>query len=143
MQEDTLHLLQECASGTDMAIRSLDDVLSGTQDDALRQVLLESKRRHEQLAGQTQQLLQRAGKPAKPANPAARTMSWMKTNAKLTFSPGNATIAELVSDGCSMGIRSLARCCNQYPAAGHEAHALARSLIAAEDELVMTLRSYL
>lgn len=27
MNEDTLHLLSECAAGTDMAIRSLDDVL--------------------------------------------------------------------------------------------------------------------
>ena len=28
MNEDTLHLLSECAAGTDMAIRSLEDVLN-------------------------------------------------------------------------------------------------------------------
>lgn len=34
MNEDTLHLLSECAAGTDMAIRSLDDVLKNSPDGA-------------------------------------------------------------------------------------------------------------
>ena len=32
MNEDTLHLLSECAAGTDMAIRSLEDVLKNSAE---------------------------------------------------------------------------------------------------------------
>ena len=50
MNEDTLHLLSECAAGTDMAIRSLDDVLKNSPDGPLQRRLASSKRQHESLA---------------------------------------------------------------------------------------------
>lgn len=143
MNEDTLHLLSECAAGTDMAIRSLEDVLKNAPDGPLQQTLRKSKRQHEQLAAQTQSLLYAQGKAAKPANAAARAMSWMKAEAMLAMKPGDATTAELISDGCSMGIKSLARYCNQYPAASEQARGIARELIELEDRLVKTMRPYL
>lgn len=143
MNEDTLHLLSECAAGTDMAIRSLDDVLRGAPDGPLQRTLRESKRQHAALAEQTRQLLCAAGKEPKPANAAARAMSWMKTEAMLTVKPGDATAADLISDGCSMGIKSLARYCNQYPTASEQARQIARDLIRLEDQLVRTMRNYL
>lgn len=143
MNEDTLHLLSECAAGTDMAIRSLEDVLKNAPDGPLQQTLRKSKRQHEQLAAQTQSLLHAQGKAAKPANAAARAMSWMKAEAMLAMKPGDATTAELISDGCSMGIKSLARYCNQYPAASEQARGIARELIELEDRLVKTMRPYL
>lgn len=143
MNEDTLHLLSECAAGTDMAIRSLEDVLKNAPDGPLQRTLRESKHRHEQLAAQTQALLHAQGKATKPANAAARAMSWMKTEAKLAMKPGDATTAALISDGCSMGIQSLARYCNQYPAASEQARGIARELISEEDRLVKTMRQYL
>ena len=36
MNEDTLHLLSECAAGTDMAIRSLEDVLKNSAEGPLQ-----------------------------------------------------------------------------------------------------------
>ena len=54
MNEDTLHLLSECASGTDMAIRSLEDVLKNSAEGPLQKRLLDSKRQHEQLAAQAE-----------------------------------------------------------------------------------------
>ena len=52
MNEDALHLLSECAAGTDMAIRSLEDVLKNSAEGPLQKRLLDSKRQHEQLAAQ-------------------------------------------------------------------------------------------
>ena len=57
MNEDTLHLLSECAAGTDMAIRSLDDVLKNSPDGPLQRRLASSKRQHESLAAETKALL--------------------------------------------------------------------------------------
>ena len=62
MNEDTLHLLSECAAGTDMAIRSLEDVLKNSAEGPLQKRLLDSKRQHEQLAAQAEDRLRRQGK---------------------------------------------------------------------------------
>ena len=70
-------------------------------------------------------------------------MSWMKTEAMLTMKPGDATTADLISTGCSMGIKSLARYCNQYPTASREAKDIVQSLIRLEDQLVKDMRPYL
>ena len=88
-------------------------------------------------------LLRAQGKEAKSADPAARAMSWMKTEAMLAMKPGDATTADLISTGCSMGIKSLARYCNQYPTASREAKDIAQSLIRLEDQLVKDMRPYL
>ena len=143
MNEDTLHLLGECAAGTDMAIRSLEDILKDSGSGPLQDILRESKRQHETLAAQAQALLRAQGKEPKQANPAARAMSWMKTEAMLAMKPGDATTADLISTGCSMGIKSLARYCNQYPTADEDARGLAQSLIRLEDQLVKDMRPYL
>ena len=143
MNEDTLHLLGECAAGTDMAIRSLEDILKDSEPGPLQELLRESKHQHETLAAQAQALLRAQGKEPKQANPAARAMSWMKTEAMLAMKPGDATTADLISTGCSMGIKSLARYCNQYPTASREAKDIAQSLIRLEDQLVKDMRPYL
>ena len=143
MNEDTLHLLGECAAGTDMAIRSLEDILKDSEPGPLQELLRESKHQHETLAAQAQALLRAQGKEPKQANPAARAMSWMKTEAMLSMKPGDATTADLISTGCSTGIKSLARYCNQYPTADPAAKALAQSLIQLEDRLVVQMRDYL
>ena len=143
MNEDTLHLLSECAAGTDMAIRSLEDVLKNSAEGPLQKRLLDSKRQHEQLAAQAEDRLRRQGKEPKRADPAARAMSYLKTQALLSMKPGDATTADLISTGCSMGIKSLARYCNQYPTADEDARGLAQSLIRLEDQLVKDMRPYL
>ena len=96
MNEDTLHLLSECAAGTDMAIRSLEDVLKNSAEGPLQKRLLDSKRQHEQLAAQAADRLRRQGKEPKRADPAARAMSYLKTQAMLSMKPGDATTADLI-----------------------------------------------
>ena len=93
MNEDTLHLLSECAAGTDMAIRSLEDVLKNSAEGPLQKRLLDSKRQHEQLAAQAEDRLRHQGKEPKRADPAARAMSYLKTQAMLSMKPGDATTA--------------------------------------------------
>ena len=147
MNEDTLHLLSECAAGTDMAIRSLDDVLKNSPDGPLQRRLVSMGTVFQvpwaYVPEDWPALLRAQGKEAKPADPAARAMSWMKTEAMLAMKPGDATTADLISTGCSMGIKSLARYCNQYPTASREAKDIAQSLIRLEDQLVKDMRPYL
>ena len=132
MNNDTISLLQECSAGANMAMSAIDQVLEGVENPALRDALTESRRVHDRIGGETRSLLRAQGQEGKAANPVAQSMAWLKTNWKLTVRPG-----------CNMGVKSLTRYQNQYPAASGHARALAGQLIDAEEQLSNELRRYL
>lgn len=71
----------------------------------------------------------------------AKGMSWMKTNAKVMMDDSDATIADLIVDGCNMGIKTLCRYENQYAAADDAAMKLTDDLIRLEEKLRQDLRN--
>lgn len=73
----------------------------------------------------------------------AQGMSWMKTNVKLAMDESDATIADLITDGCNMGVKSLSRYLNQYQAADEETKDIAKKLIKQEEELSIHMRPFL
>jgi hypothetical protein len=70
-------------------------------------------------------------------------MSWMKTNLKMNLEESDATIAELMTDGCNMGVKSLSRYLNQYKAADEYSKDIAKKLIHLEAQLATDIRDYL
>ena len=70
-------------------------------------------------------------------------MSKLKTSAKLAADPSDATVADLMSDGCHMGVKSLSRYLNQYKAADESSKDITKRLIALEEELDKEVRAYL
>ena len=76
-------------------------------------------------------------------NPVALSMSWIKTNAKLAMDESDSTIANLITDGCNMGVKSLSGYLNRYAAADEQAKDIAKRLIAEEETLAVDLRGYL
>ena len=73
----------------------------------------------------------------------AKGMSWMKTNMKISMDHSDATIADLLTDGCHMGIKSLHRYMNQYEDASLLSKELCGRLVGIEEALCKELRSYL
>ena len=67
----------------------------------------------------------------------------MKTNMQLAMNDSDKTIADLITDGCNMGAKSLSRYLNQYKAASEKAKDIAERLIHLEERLVVDLRAYL
>ena len=53
------------------------------------------------------------------------------------------TIADLITDGCNMGVKSLSRYLNQYQAADEETKDIAKKLIKQEEELSIHMRPFL
>lgn len=143
MNRDTVELLSECNAGVKMAVASIDDVLENVQNDRLRNTLIECRREHQELGSRTHALLNAADEPGRGASPVARGMSWLKTNWKLTMQPDDHTVADLIVDGCNMGVKSLTRYQNQYAAAQSEAKQIADSLIRSEERLAADLKKYL
>ena len=62
---------------------------------------------------------------------------------KLAMDESDATIADLITDGCNMGVKSLSRYLNQYQAADEETKDIAKKLIKQEEELSIHMRSFL
>ena len=143
IEQDTIKLLRECDAGIKMGVASIDDVLDHVHSRELKNILTECKCRHEALRSDLEKALDRFHDEGKNPNPIAKGMSWMKTNMKLTMEDCDATIADLMTDGCNMGVKSLSRYLNQYKAADEHAKDIAKKLIALEAKLSEDMRGYL
>ena len=122
---------------------AIDDVLGQTRDKALEQALLTCRETHRALEKQTKTLLAAEHIPEKSANAMARGMSWLKTSTKLAVSPADETVADLITDGCNMGVKSLIRYRNRYPNASEAARSIAGQLIDSEQLLCKSMQPYL
>ena len=70
-------------------------------------------------------------------------MSWIKTNVKLVINESDETIADLITDGCNMGVKSLNKYLNQYENADDESKDIAADIIKLEEGLGFDMRKYL
>ena len=143
IEQDTIKLLRECDAGIKMGIASIDDVLDHVKDKSFYSQLSDSRKEHERLQCKIQELLGKYQDEGKDPNPIAKGMSWMKTNMKLGMEDSDATIADLMTDGCNMGVKSLNRYMNQYKAADEESKDIAKKLSHMESQLAADLRRYL
>ncbi|MBQ1282148.1 MAG: hypothetical protein IIY16_07880 [Oscillospiraceae bacterium] len=143
MNRETIRLLRECDSGVKMAVASINDVIGRVEEPSLREHLTRSCEAHTAYGQEMARLMNSAGFRAPAANPIARSMAKMKTSVKLALHPGDSTVADLMTDGCNMGIRSLSRYLNRNPEANAQSREMARRLIGLEDGLADGLRDYL
>jgi hypothetical protein len=143
MNEDTINLLKECNSGIKMGIESIDNVMPYVKSDALRSVLNACKDKHAVLGDEARKALINADESTKNAHPVAQVMSDMKIRATVTLKKSDNTVADVMTDGCNMGIKSIYKYLNQYASADDKSRSIANRLISAEQELRTDLRSYL
>lgn len=143
MDRDSLKLLKECNAGSKMAVTSLDEILDKVENVNLKNLLSETKAHHEKLGNEIHALLAEYGSDEKEPNPMAKSMSWMKTNVMMGMKEHDEAAADLITDGCNMGIKSLYKYMNQYPGANSKVKDLCKRLISIEDQLRKELRTYL
>ncbi len=143
IEQDTIKLLRECDAGVKMGVASINDVLEYVHNDTLKQILSQCRREHEILSGELETLLAKYHDEGKDPNPMAKGMSWMKTNVKLAMKESDKTIADLMTDGCNMGVKSLNKYLHQYKAADEVSKDIAKRLIHLEEQLAIDIREYL
>lgn len=143
IEEDTIKLLRECNSGIKMGVSSIDDVLPKVHSSDLRSSLEKCRSAHGKLGDETHAMLARYGDEGKEPNPVAKGMSWVKTNVMLAMEESDKTVADLITDGCNMGVKSLNRYLNQYEAAEERAKDIAKRLINLEEDLAQEMQPYL
>ena len=137
IEQDTVRLLRECDAGIKMGVSSIDDVLDRVDSAELKHTLQICKQDHLILQTEIQELLNRYHDEGKNPNPIAKSMSWMKTNMKLVMNESDHTIADLITDGCNMGVKSLNKYLNQYVAADEKSKDICKRLINLEEDLIV------
>ena len=140
---DTVRLLRECDSGVAMGVDALDNVLDRTHAKPLKQLLSDNKDKHLRLKHEIGTLLERYHDEGKQPPAMAKSMSHMKTGMKMAFDESDKTVADLITDGCNMGVKTLYRYLNEYKAADEKSKAVAKNLIDLEESLRADLASYL
>ena len=143
IEQDTIKLLRECDAGVKMGIDSIEEVLDNVKSQLFRQKLSDCVRQHHQLGAQINEQLHRFCDEGKDPNPIAKSMSWIKTNMKLGMDDSDKTIADLMTDGCNMGVKSLSMYLNKYKAADERSKDIAKKLIALESQLAIDIREFL
>ena len=126
-----------------MGISSIEDVEEHVRSSPFRKCLMQCKEEHQKLHGEIQKLLDKYKDEGKDPNPIAKGMSWMKTNMKLGMDESDSTIADLMTDGCNMGVKSLNKYLNQYRAADEVSKDVSKRLINLEERLAVDIRGYL
>lgn len=141
--EDTVKLLKECNAGIKMGISSIEKVLDSVEDKRFKSILTRSLDENNCLGKKTAEALDRAGEEGKEPSSMAKSMAWVKTNTMLAMETSDATIADLLTDGCHMGIKSINRYMNQYQNAEDYAKDIANKIIEIEENLAQDIRKYL
>ena len=143
VEQDTVKLLRECDAGVKMGVESIEDVLKYVHSERLEQCLTECRDQHDRLQDEIRGLLDQYHDDGKEPAAVAKGMSWLKTNAKMAMEDSDNTIADLMTDGCNMGVKSLSRYLNQYKAADEVSKDIAKKLITMEEKLACEMRSFL
>ncbi|MBQ2840046.1 MAG: hypothetical protein II996_05315 [Oscillospiraceae bacterium] len=143
IEQDTIKLLRECDAGVKMGVSSIDDTLKYVGNNELKQYLSACKNEHKKLEKEIQKLLDKYRDDGKDPAPIAKGMSWMKTNMKLAVNGSDETVADLITDGCNMGVKSLNKYMNKYKAADEISKDIAKRLIKQEEKLATDIRPYL
>ena len=143
VEQDTIRLLRECDAGVKMGISSISDVLDYVHDENFKSKLTTCKADHEKLDIEISSLLRSYQDDGKEPAMMAKAMSYAKTSMKLAMHDSDATIADLMTDGCNMGVKSLARYLNEYKAADEFSKDITKRLISLEEQLAGDIRPFL
>ena len=143
IEQDTIKLLRECDAGVKMGVGSINDTLNSIKNQEFKTLLTECKTEHEVLENEIETLLEKYQDDGKEPAIMAKGMSFIKTNMMLAIKDSDETIADLMTDGCNMGVKSLNKYLNKYKAADEVSKDIAKRLINLEEKLVIDIRKFL
>lgn len=143
IEQDTVRLLRECDAGVKMGLSAIENVIEHVENKNFRRLLEDSRSEHEKIDKEIQTLLEEYGDSGKELNAMARGMAKMKINMKLTAADDDETAADVITDGCNTGVKSLHKYLNKYKAASEKTKDIAKRLTNIEERLSIDIRCYL
>lgn len=143
MTEDTIKLLKECNSGCKSATNSMEQVKSYIENEQLKTMIDNYNDKHIKIGDECHQLLNENKEDEKDPPAIAKAFSWISTEVKLMINDDTHKIADIMIDGCNMGIKSVSKYINQYKNASVESIDLAKKLVKIEQDFMNDLLAFL
>lgn len=141
--DDTMKLLAECDSGCKMAVDAINHVLNKTDNVKLHSILEKYLTLHQKLQRKIIDRLDEFNGHEQNPSPISKAMSTLKIRFKLIKGDHDKEIADVLIDGCNMGIKSINRYINQYPKALECIKKLCCDLAETEEQFIKELIPYL
>ncbi|MGE5627927.1 MAG: hypothetical protein ACM3X7_07390 [Solirubrobacterales bacterium] len=143
MNEDTINLLKECNAGCKYAVNSMAQVLPHIENHKLKAVIHEYNDKHTIIGNLSHEMLNEYQGEEMDPKLSGKTFSWISTEMKLMMNNDTHEIANIMIDGCNMGIKSISEYINKYKTASKESLDLAKKLVKIEQEFMNELLGYL
>ncbi|MBE5938167.1 MAG: hypothetical protein E7265_09095 [Lachnospiraceae bacterium] len=143
MNNDTVNLLKECNAGCKSATNSMEQVLGFVKNEKLRQLIERYNDSHIKIGDECHDMLNEMNENEKDPQKAASMMAKIGTEMKLMMDDSTKKVAELLIDGCNMGIKSLCKYINQYTTADEKCLRLTKRLVKLEQDFMNELLAYL
>ncbi len=143
IEQDTIRLLRECDAGVKMGIESIEMTIGFVESEKMKKCLDKCKDDHNKLKSEIEEQLHKYHDDGKEPSMMAKAMSWMKGGTKLSSQKSDKIIADMMIDGCNMGVKSLSKYLNEYAAADEVSKDICKKLIKQEEELSVAMREFL
>ena len=139
----TQKLLQSIVENARMGEDACRQLFDRTEDLNLREELNREKRDYENAAAQAEGMLERMGVNPRPKGPMARMGMWMGMQFNTMTERSTSHIAELLIQGCTMGVVEITKVRSTCPDADADAQGVASGLITCQQEAIERLKSFL
>lgn len=143
MNEDTVSLLKECNSGCKSATSSMEQVLGYVKNEKLAALIKKYDEKHIKAGDECHELLNKMNQKEKDPSKVAMMFAELGTDMKLMLEQSAHKAADLLIDGCTMGIKSLSEYINKYRNADEKVVNLTRKLIKIEQDFMTELLEFL
>jgi len=143
MNEDTINLLKECNAGCKSATNSMEQVKPYIENESLKAIIDNYNDKHIKIGDECHQMLNKYHEEEKDPQAIAKAFSWISTEMKLMLKGNSNEVADIMIDGCNMGIKSVSKYINKYKNASNESINLAKSIVKIEQEFMNELLAYL
>lgn len=143
MNENSINLLRECNSGCKNATDSMEQILPYIKEEKLKKLVEDYNKKHIKVGDECHKILNENGADEKDPDKVSKAMAWFGTEIKLAFNDSSAKIADMLVDGCNMGIKGLSRYYNRYRGADAEVRDLVFELINIEQDFMNELLAFL
>lgn len=143
MNKNTISLLKACNQGCKYATNSMEKLYPHIKDDKFKQIIDDYNNKHIKLGDECHAMLNRYGADEKDPKPIATMFSNMTIDMKMLNDDSTQKIAEVMYDGCHMGIKSVSQYMNKYTDAAQDSRRLAKELIDIEQNYMKDLLGYL
>ena len=140
---DTISLLKACNQGCKYATNSIENLYSHIKDDNFRDLVDDYNGKHVKIGDRCHELLNKYGADEKDPKPMSAMFAKMGVDLKMMADDSSEKVAEMLLDGCHMGIKSIGKYMNKYDCASDDSRKLAKELIDVEENFMKDLIGYI